>query len=186
VRLVVNKSNFSILGKRQGRKVLKYDISFVIKGKWALFISNFLTFYGSAEKWCSELPSFAILNYVCIYWVGFLGLRFDSSRSLYLHNPTHHHIGYTAYGTEIRTHDRRFRVVGDYSCLKPRGHSDQDSCSVGTCIFSLNLSAHLLDLVYYKWQYHEATKSHSTFQILIITTSVIMCEILRWVRQYFH
>jgi len=31
---------------------------------------------------------FAILNYVCRYSVGLLGLRFDFSRSLYLHSPT--------------------------------------------------------------------------------------------------
>jgi len=32
-------------------------------------------------------------------------------------------------------------------------------------IFSLNLSAHLLDLVFYKWQHQEATKNHSTYRI---------------------
>lgn len=102
---------------------------------------------------------------MCRYSVGLLGLRFDSSRSLYLHNPTQHHIDYMSCVTEIRTHDCRFRVVEDYSFLETCGHSDQGSCSAGMFISSLNLSAHWLDVVYYNCQQHEATKSHSTFQI---------------------
>jgi len=79
--------------------------------------------------------------------------------------PTQHHINYMLCVSEIRTRDCRFRVVEDCSCLKPYGHSDQRYSSAGLFIFSLNLCAHLLDQVYYKWQQHEATKSHSTFQI---------------------
>jgi hypothetical protein len=66
----------------------------------------------------------------------------------------------------IQTHDCRFRVTEDYLCLKPCARSDQDSCSAGMFILSLNLSAHWLDLVYYNWQQYEAAKSHSTFQII--------------------
>jgi hypothetical protein len=69
--------------------------------------------------------------------VGLLGRGISSSQSHYLHTGQHKHRINThrdIHGLSgIRTHDPRFRVSEDSSCLRPRGHCDRQPKQLPVC-----------------------------------------------------
>jgi hypothetical protein len=105
----------------------KLNFGFRIPIVLSNFIHSFIH-HGSTALW-SVLASCSIFLVFFTQTVGLLGRVIRQSQGRYLHTGQHEHSKNPNTDTHalsgIRTNDPSIRMSEDYSCFRPRGHSDR-------------------------------------------------------------